>query len=223
MIKHVSFDLWMTLIRSNPDFRKKRAEIIAKKFNPGNKNVEEIIQLIVDTDKNCDRYSETRNTKIPAIKMYSMILKKMGVSSATLRDDAGFLKDISDKLFLEYPPLMLNSHIPAILKTLKDSGLNLSIGSNTGFVEGNTLKSLLQNLNILHYFSFLIFSDEIEMSKPSSGFYLRIWENTTLHKSEILHVGDNPVNDYQGAVDFGFDALLLTSTNYSLDDIRAKL
>jgi putative hydrolase of the HAD superfamily len=223
MIKHISFDLWMTLIRSNPDFRKKRAEIIAKKFNPGNKNVEEIIQLIIDTDKNCDRYNESRNTKIPAVKMYSAILKKMGIPSVAIQHNADLLMNISNELFLEYSPLLLNSHIPDTLKTLKDSGLNLSIGSNTGFIEGNILKSLLDKLNILHYFSFLIFSDEMKMSKPSARFYLRIWENTTFHKSEILHVGDNPINDYQGAVDFGFNALLLTDTNYSFDDIRTKL
>ncbi len=223
MIRHISFDLWMTLIRSNPDFRKKRAEIIAEKFNPQSKSVEEIIQLIVDTDKNFDRYNETRNTKIPAIKMYSAILKKLGIHPDAIRHDADFLMNVSNDLFLEYPPLLLNDHIPATLQALKDSGMMLSIGSNTGFIEGNTLKSLLQKLGILHYFSFLIFSDEVEMSKPSAGFYMRIWENTTLQKSEILHVGDNIVNDYQGAIDFGLNALLLTDTNYSFDDIRTKL
>ncbi|MDR2476067.1 MAG: HAD family hydrolase [Bacteroidales bacterium] len=223
-IKHISFDLWMTLIRSNPDFRRKRAEFIAEKFHLKNKNIDNIIQLIVAEDKKFDHYNETKNTKIPAICMYTAILKEMEISSSNaLADDAEYLLNMSNELFLEYPPTLLNSRIPEILATLQDSGLTLSIGSNTGFVEGNVLRILLQKMNILQHFSFLVFSDEIKISKPAAEFYRHIWKNTLLDKSQILHVGDNPAIDYQGAVDFGFNALLLTDINYSLNDIKAKL
>lgn len=224
MIKHVSFDLWMTLIRPNPDFRIKRAEFIVEKLQPQNKNTEDIIQLIVEEDKKFDRHNETEGTKIPAMKMYSTVLEKMNIeSSNSVSYNAEYLMNKSNELFLEYPPAFLNQQIPHILKTLKDSGLTLSIGSNTGYVEGEVLRILLQKMNILQYFSFLVFSDEVKTSKPSGEFYRHVWKNTTLDKSQILHVGDNQVSDYQGAVDFGFKALLITDANYTINDIRAKL
>ena len=224
MIKHVSFDLWQTLIRPNPDFRIKRAKIIAERYNIKNKTLTEIIQFIVEQDKLIDRQNETNDTKMPAIEMYEFVLRQMNVSSSrSIPEEAGFLLNTSNELFLEFPPELLNPQIPDILHSLKSKGIMLSIGSNTGFVEGNILKKLLEKSGILHYFSFLVFSDEIKSSKPSARFFRQILEKSAFPQSQILHIGDNPTADYQGAIDFGFDALLITHPNYTIDDICAKL
>jgi putative hydrolase of the HAD superfamily len=223
-IKHISFDLWMTLIRSNSVFRKKRAEFIAETFNPKNMNIAEIEQSIIDCDKEFDKYSEIEHKKIPAKKMFRTALEKMKVSkSENIEQDAEYLLNTSNKLFLEFPPHFLNDRIPKMLSELKMSGFTLSIGSNTGFAEGVILRRLFQKLDILKYFSFLVFSDEIKISKPSAKFFQYILDNTTLSKAEILHVGDNPMADYKGSMDFGFKSLLITNQNYSTDDIRAAI
>jgi putative hydrolase of the HAD superfamily len=151
--------------------------------------------------------------------MYAEVLAQAGVE----HEDAIRLKQMSDALFLQHLPAFLNQDIINILRILKADGFILSIGSNTGFIEGDILRKLLQKFSIADYFSFMIFSDEINMSKPSAGFYQHVWEKTHLQKHEILHVGDNPVNDYRGALEFGFNALLITNQNFSIDDIKAKL
>ena len=35
-------------------------------------------------------------------------------------------------------------------------------------------------------------------------------KNQDLNHSQVLHIGDNPIADYKGAKDFGFNAHLLT-------------
>ena len=224
MIKHVSFDLWQTLIRPNPVFRVKRAEIIAGRYNLKNKTVAEIIQFIVEQDKLIERQNWTKDEKMPAIEMYKFVLQQMNaVSAESITEEAGFLLTASNKLFLEFPPEFLNPQIPDILYSLKNRGLTLSIGSNTGFVEGTVLRNLLEKSGILHYFSFFIFSDEINSSKPSARFFRQLWKKSAFPKSQILHIGDNNLADYQGAFDFGLNALLITNPNYTIDDICAKL
>ncbi|MDR1116434.1 MAG: HAD family hydrolase [Tannerella sp.] len=224
MITHISFDLWLTLICSNPLFRKKRAEFIAETYNPENRDASEIERFIKERDKVFDRYNEMNGTKLPAEEMYRQVLGKIkGNDCRATSENAGRLMKVSNELFMEYSPHLLNNHIPHILEELKSRGVTLSIGSNTGFVEGDVLRKALKKLNILHYFSFLVFSDEIKTSKPASSFFRHIANQANLPQSRILHVGDNPKTDYQGAISFGFNALLITNPNYSIDDIRIQL
>ena len=99
----------------------------------------------------------------------------------------------------------------------------LNLSSNTGFIEGETLRTTLANMGILQYFDFLIFSDEINASKPSSHFFQHVYDHIDVPKKAVLHIGDNPKADYQGAKNFGFNALLITDPNYTINDIRTKL
>jgi putative hydrolase of the HAD superfamily len=222
MIKHISFDFWQTLFHSNPIFRKKRAEFIKTYFNLG-MSVSEIEQLIIEQDKIFDKRNEIEDTKLPALDMFQNIVDSLNCLTKKLQQDTEKLLEMSNQLFLENPPELLNEQIPNILEELVSSGITLSIGSNTGFVEGKILRQLLQSLGILKHFSFCIFSDEIKSSKPSARFFNAILEKTNLPKSQILHIGDNPAADAAGAESFGFKHLLITNQNYTIDDIRAKL
>jgi putative hydrolase of the HAD superfamily len=63
------------------------------------------------------------------------------------------------------------------------------------------------------YFSFQLYSDETGFSKPNVKMfemvYNQIGKNKIVNKLEVLHIGDNKVADYNGAINFGFDALLI--------------
>jgi putative hydrolase of the HAD superfamily len=224
MIRHISFDLWLTLIRSNPLFKRKRAELIADMYNPRGLNVSQIEMIIKGQDGIFNRYNEMKGAKIPAKEMYLNILKKISTDCRSVTEEhAECLIKHSDELFMEYPPALLNEQIPCILNKLKSENKTLSIGSNTGFVEGTVLRRMLKKLDLFHCFSFCIFSDEVKTSKPSASFFQRICDKAGISRSQILHIGDSLKADYRGATDFGFEALLITSMNYTLDDIRAKL
>lgn len=223
-IKHISFDLWLTLIKSHPEFKQKRSELIADFFNIKQLSATEINLFIRSVDKIFDRYNEISGKKVSADIMYYKVLQKILPDSDFVKPDcAKELRKAADNLFLEYPPLLLNENIINILSQLKEDGYSLNISSNTGFIEGKILRTVLTNMDILQHFDFYIFSDEIEASKPSSYFFEKVYEHLDIDKKEVLHVGDNPKSDYKGAKSFGFDALLITNPNYTIDDIRTKL
>lgn len=223
-IKNISFDLWMTLIRSHPEFKLKRAELIADTFNLKNISPKEIDSFIRSVDNVFDRYNMISGKKLSANKMYQKLLEKLvpEETSVTL-DIAISLRKEADDLFGQYQPVFLNENIPQILSQLKEEGYVLNLSSNTGFIEGETLRTTLTNMGILQYFDFLIFSDEINASKPSSHFFQHVYDHINVPKNAVLHIGDNPKADYQGAKNFGFNALLITDPNYTINDIRTKL
>lgn len=223
MITNISFDLWLTLIRSHPQFKAKRAEMIADTYNPKGYSAEQIDVLIRNMDKIFDRFNESSGKKISADKMYLKILCELcdNEDSLTLADGKK-VEQAANDLFIEYTPQLLNQNIPQILEYLKDNGRVLNLSSNTGFIEGNTLSVVLRKLDLSKYFSFFVFSDEIGVSKPSPLFFQEVYGKANVPKSQILHIGDNAKTDYQGAIDFGFQALLIKH-NYTLDDIRARL
>lgn len=223
-IKNISFDLWMTLIRSHPEFKIKRAQLIADTFNIKHITSKEIDSFIRSVDQVFDRYNMISGKKISANKMYQKLLQRLAPKSEVVTLETAIkLREQADTLFLEYCPVFMNDNIPQILSQLKNEGYVLNLSSNTGFIEGKTLRKTLSDLGIIQYFSFLIFSDEIDASKPSSHFFQQVYNQINASKEEVLHIGDNPKADYQGAKSFGFNALLITDPNYTINDIRTKL
>lgn len=223
-IKNISFDLWMTLIRSHPEFKLKRAELIADTFNIKNISPKEIDSFIRSVDNVFDRYNMISGKKLSANKMYQKLLEKLAPEETSVTLDIAIsLRKEADDLFGQYQPVFLNENIPQILSQLKEEGYVLNLSSNTGFIEGETLRTTLANMGILQYFDFLIFSDEINASKPSSHFFQHVYDHINVPKNAVLHIGDNPKADYQGAKNFGFNALLITDPNYTINDIRTKL
>lgn len=225
MIKHISFDLWMTLIKSHPEFKIKRAELIVKMFDLKKYcDPKDIESKIKSLDKVFDRKNMISGKKISADKMYCKSLQKILPDKSILSENKiKELRNEADKLFVKYKPVFINDNIIEILEYLKISNYSTNLSSNTGFIEGKTLRPILEDLRISNYLDFMIFSDEIEASKPSPHFYRIVQEKANLEKNEILHVGDNPKADYQGAKNYGFEALLITNNNYSIEDVKRKL
>ena len=224
MIKHISFDLWLTLIKSHPEFKMKRAEYFCKEFNPLNFSSNEVLEIVKSTDKACDRLNEIFGSKVPAVFMYHRILRKLGNDSHIISKElTEEIKSVIDKLFLELQPRFLNPTILPMLTTLKNKGYTLNISSNTGFIECDIMVATLKNMKIYEYFDFCIFSDEISASKPSDSFFQHVYRKSNLEKKEILHIGDNYKADYDGAIKFGFKALHITNSQYNINDITNYL
>ena len=224
MIKHISFDLWFTLIKSHPEFKERRAKFLQKEFNPFGYSAKKIMEIVQSVDKVSDRLNEINGKKVPAEWMYRRILHKLGYDPNDVKDDVCTkIKLKVNELFMTYPPDFLNGSVQPILQTLKDEGYRLNISSNTGFIEGTTIVATLKSLNIFEYFEFCIFSDEIRLSKPSPRFFEKVFEQTSFEKWEVLHVGDNFKADYEGAVNYGFKALHINNQQYTINDIKRHL
>lgn len=99
----------------------------------------------------------------------------------------------------------VDPHLPEVLTRLRSHGLRLGIVSNWDL----RLRPLLRALDLERQFDVVIISAEVGFSKPSPAIFLRAADVLGLAPQEILHVGDDPRQDYQGARHAGFQAVTL--------------
>lgn len=86
----------------------------------------------------------------------------------------------------------------------------LGIISDTIHTQGRGLRHLLQQQGLAQYFSSLIFSDEIGLSKPSPQLFYQAAVGLGLPPAEIVHIGDRESNDVDGPLAVGMRAILFT-------------
>lgn len=191
-IKHISLDLWGTLIKSNPEYRTKRNDLIKEVF--GYVHPEQISAGKAFTDE----FAQSTGLQLS----YEMIIALMlGTDSFMIRDNNNFLREVNEfkirnaRLVLENPPKLISDDIIPLLAALRVTGYTLNILSNTSVITGHQLKPVLDMLNIKHFFAFIIFSDIHQLAKPNPDAYRLIWQKSSHSYEEILHVGDNPVAD----------------------------
>ncbi len=221
--RHYSFDLWMTLIRSNPSFKVARTKYFFTKFNYYKKTLEEISKIFREVDIMCNSINERSGKNIDANEMYLMVISLINNHSIDLQQvDIMSLYDEMEQLLFNYIPEIYCSDTRIVLNSLKNrSGTTLNILSNTGFVKGRTLRKVLKEIDLCNYFDFQIYSDEEGLSKPDKQLFQKVISQVCqLHNSitlkEIVHIGDNPVADIKGANEAGIESLLINSNELSI-------
>jgi FMN phosphatase YigB (HAD superfamily) len=116
------------------------------------------------------------------------------------------------RLFGKYPPIVRPEVVEA-LRRAQARGLGLSIGSNTNFIQGETLHDVVLGTWGVAW-DFQVFSDQIGRAKPDTFFWKVVTERAIAHigaePAEILHIGDNPVCD-GGCVSAGIQFALVRS------------
>ena len=221
MYEHYSFDLWLTLIKSNPLFKPARIEYFFENYNFSKKNKIEIKKIFRKVDLMCNLINEKVGKNVDAMEMYLMVLylldeKDHGIDAIEMAE----LYQQMEELVLENTPILLNQNIRPTLIRIREQGATTSILSNTGFIKGTTLRKVLTKLKILDLFDFVIFSDEIDMSKPNDKIYELLYnevkvlkKSNSIKKEKIVHLGDNYTADYLGAKNFGFNAVFVDKLN----------
>ena len=91
------------------------------------------------------------------------------------------------------------------LQCLQARGVPLGIVSNYG----THLLDLLPQLNIFHFFDFVIVSAIVGVAKPHPRIFEIAIEEAGVPPSQILYVGDNVVDDIEAASQVGIDAALI--------------
>ena len=209
---HFSFDLWLTLIKSHPEFKAKRVELFSSFFNV-DKPIEEVAKTVKYYDDLCNTINEVTGGNIDTFEIYLMILGSLDVDVKQLnKEKLNAFYNKSEELFLEYKPVVIFENIHDFFEDIKNQGKTINILSNTGFIKGKTMRKFLIHENLDQYIDFHIYSDEINCSKPNPLIFQEVKnkiKDQDLPLHQILHIGDNPVADYQGAKAFGFNAHLL--------------
>ncbi|AZA53468.1 HAD family hydrolase [Chryseobacterium sp. G0201] len=209
---HFSFDLWLTLIKSHPEFKAKRVELFSSFFNV-NKPIEEVTKVVKYYDDLCNTINEVIGGNVDTFEIYLLILNSLEVDIKRVnRDNLSDFYQKSEDLFLEYKPVVIFENLHQFFDEIKNQGKTINILSNTGFIKGKTMRKFLINENLDKYIDFHIYSDELKISKPNPLVFQEVKDkvkNQDLPMNQILHIGDNPIADYKGAMDFGFNAHLL--------------
>jgi putative hydrolase of the HAD superfamily len=95
--------------------------------------------------------------------------------------------------------------VPEVLSTLADQGLRLGVISNWD----HRLPALLEELDLARFFGTLTYSQKAGMEKPDPRIFLQALAELEVEPSSALHVGDGGLEDVEGAVAAGMNALRL--------------
>ncbi len=212
--QHISFDLWLTLIKSNPEYKVRRNRLF-KDFFEINQPIETVAAAIRKFDVLTNSINEKVTKNFDTSEIYCLILDHLGVAvDSYSRQQLTDFYEQTDALLMQYKPLLLQDSLPNFLNQLVDEGKTLNILSNTAFIKGSSLRKIIEHYQLTSYFAFQVYSDEVGFSKPGTQIYdyaySHIQQIGNIQKHEVLHVGDNKVSDYDGALAYGFGAYLLT-------------
>jgi putative hydrolase of the HAD superfamily len=213
--KHISFDLWLTLIKSNPEFKDKRNNLF-RGFFEIDASIEEVSAKIRYYDVVCNNINEKTGLNFDTFEIYALILNSLDKDNDVI--DVNKLTDYyneSEALLLKYKPVLLYPELKEYLKKVQSENITMSLLSNTAFIKGRTLRKVISFYELEEFFSFQIYSDECGFSKPNFKIFELVDDEVNkiaiTPKKAILHVGDNRNADYDGAKNYGFDALLINN------------
>ncbi|OIV42026.1 HAD family hydrolase [Flavobacterium johnsoniae] len=210
---HFSFDLWLTLIRSNPEFKRKR-NLLFKDFFEINASIEKVSEVVRYYDVLCNNINEKTGLNLSTYEIYYLILGALEVNlESNGLDRLAAFYDETEALFFNNKPELIFPDIKIQFEEIVSEGKSINILSNTGFIKGKSLRKLISHYELADFISFQIYSDEVGFSKPNKEIFQlvfdRVKESKEIQKNKILHIGDNSIADYNGAVNFGFEAHLL--------------
>ncbi len=210
---HISFDLWLTLIKSNPEFKKKR-NLLFRDFFEVKFPIEKVTEVVRYYDVLCNNINEKTGLNLSTYEIYYLILSALEVDlHANGAQMLGEFYQETENLFFEYKPDLIFPDIKLRFEEMVSDGKTINILSNTGFIKGKSLRKLLSHFELTDSISFQIYSDEVGFSKPNNEIFQLVFDQVNnskkVQKNEILHIGDNSIADYNGAINFGFEAHLL--------------
>ncbi len=224
--QHFSFDLWLTLIRSNPAFKQERARHFHQYYNFKNKSLDEVFAIFRQVDLMCNLINEKTGKNIDADEMYLMVLSIMndGQSPVWDIDITQLYADMEALIFSHLPVVYCDDTISVLARLKQQPGITIGILSNTGFIRGVTLRRILHQIGISEYIDFQLYSDEAGMSKPNPGFFNLMLDQLKAHHTQIdldhiIHIGDNPVADIAGAKAVNIHSQLVNSNNTYLPSL----
>lgn len=100
------------------------------------------------------------------------------------------------------------------LETARDRGLRLAVISNWD----RRLPEILDGLDLTLYFEQIMVSAIEGVEKPAADIFLRTLEKLGTHPDETLHVGDSPLEDYEGSRAVGMSSLLIDRPGSFVDN-----
>jgi putative hydrolase of the HAD superfamily len=196
-IQAVSFDVGGTLIEPHPSVGHVYAEVAIKaglaSFDPDllNARFSSAWRGKVDFDYSRRAWAE-------------IVLKTFAGGSETFGASSPFFHELYER-FAQADAWRLYDDVFPALEALTGRGLKLAVVSNWD----DRLRLLLRNLQLDRFFHAIEVSGEIGFHKPAPEIFQRAVQALGVPARTVLHVGDSPIEDLEGAERAGLRALLI--------------
>jgi len=219
MNKLVTLDLWQTIMgeidlsSNSPSRRQMKCELIyefLKKLNSKIKfsEIEKSHDFVVSQ---IAKYSRFHSDKLFSDWLI-IFLKHLNIKffQEISLEEINTVGEILDKAFLDNPPNIFDGTLEFI-SFCRENDLKIGIISNTGFNSPKAYKQLLYANKI--YYDIISLSNELGLAKPNKNIFKFTLNKLNIKPSNSIHIGDNPVADILGAINFGMDAILISQNN----------
>lgn len=222
---HYSFDMWETLIKGNPEYKTMRMwEIYKFVLIHGGvvSTKDDIRDAFNQANKFADCINSSTGGSISSEILYRMVLMDLMPEKKFLTLkllDINLLIARLDQLFIQYPPSIYSEDTIPVLEKLYANDNLLTVLSNTSFIKGRILNIVLDNHGILRFFNNTYYSDEHNMSKPNPDFFALMHMDSPYDKEGIIHIGDNPIADGEGAANYGIQYKIINSNSKTIKDV----
>jgi putative hydrolase of the HAD superfamily len=135
------------------------------------------------------------------------------IVAATLPDvsnpDQAFAELFSH--FAQLSSWRYDEDVPLVLAELARRGYLLGLASNFD----SRLRSVVRGIQTLHLLEPIVISSEVGYRKPAHEFFDAVCRIVDLSPEQVLYVGDDWENDYEGAHKSGLEAILFTAQGVS--------
>jgi putative hydrolase of the HAD superfamily len=145
-------------------------------------------------------------------ELVDLVIEQVAPRTSELDRDAFF--EVAYSHFAEAGVWELYPDVIDVLEVLRPR-FDLAVVSN---FDGR-LRMILEQLGVSQFFSHVFLSSELGADKPDPLIYRRALKLSGLAPDETLHVGDDPVRDWQGAAAAGLSVFHLDRPRNSLRDL----
>jgi putative hydrolase of the HAD superfamily len=149
-------------------------------------------------------------------ELVSQVIDRVAPHTKDLDRDAFF--EVAYSHFAEAGVWELYPDVIEVLEALRPR-FDLAVISN---FDGR-LRMILEHLGVSRFFSHVFLSSELGADKPDPLIYHRALDLIRLTPNETLHVGDDPIRDWQGAAAAGLPVFRLERPRNSLRDLLTTL
>ena len=150
------------------------------------------------------------------LELVDRVIDQVAPHTSELDRDAFF--EVAYSHFAEAGVWELYPDVTEVLEILQPR-FELAVISN---FDGR-LRMILEHLGVSKYFSHVFLSSELGADKPDPLIYQRALKLSGSTPNETLHVGDDPVRDWQGAEAAGLSVFRLERPRNSLRDLPAAI
>lgn len=201
MIKHLSLDFWNTLAIANPKYAERRTAILQEYSGLG----KDVLQYRYNKVKRELDDQAIQGKGQDSSEAFQFLVEAINPEGWTFENKRELMVNLNHEFYLNPPTVPTD--IAFELIRLNDDGITLSISSNTNFIPGSILKQVVLD-HLGAEFKFMIFSDELGVTKPHKHFFTEVLYHSQRLAREVLHVGDSIAYDV-GAIDAGMQFALI--------------